>query len=134
MVDSNRKGARRERELRNYFREMDGYEAIRTPASGSGTTMDLPDLFVGREGDAPIAVEAKSGAAGGNIYVKEDEVDALLRFAAAFNAVPMLAGRWDGDTTWYFEDARDVPRTDGGNYRLDPMDDYSWTVDKPEGV
>jgi len=138
MVSSNAKGSRRERELVGYFREGDHGTAIRIPASGSATDMDLPDVLVGFRITAVEdlwAAELKTGNPDSNIYLQEDEADALARFASAFGAKPLVGVRWDHDTTWYLEDVYALPTTDGGSVRLDPdkRDSFSRTVERPDG-
>ena len=137
MVDSKKKGAAREREFRNYFRERDIGVAIRIPASGSGIDMDLPDVLVGGQYngmDYPWAVELKSGSPSGNIYVEKEEVTALCTFAAAFDATPLVGVRWDKDTTWYLDDPTELPITRSENVRLDPddRDEYPRRVTRPD--
>jgi Holliday junction resolvase len=86
--------------------------------------MDLPDVLVGGGPpvlDTPWAVELKSkDPDDGSIYVPSEEVDALLRFADAFDAEPLIGVRWDEDTTWYLDDPDVFYRTDAGSVRIDP--------------
>lgn len=133
---SSRKGARRERELRNYFREMDGYTPLRMPSSGSAIDQDLPDLLVGVTDMRPLAIELKSGA-GSRFYVTAEECRALRRFADRFSARPYLAGRWDGDTTYYLVPLESAPRTEeSANARLkqETAQEHWWAIERPEGV
>lgn len=115
---SSRKGGRRERELRNYYRLMDGYVAVRMPSSGSGTDMDLPDIIVGGSKlPKPLAGEAKSGASN-CLYVTQSEARSLERFAGAFGATPVVFGRWDQDTSHYYTHIDNVRRTESGNLSM----------------
>jgi len=139
MVDSNSKGARREREFRNYCREHDHLVALRMPASGSGTDMDLPDMLVGGDTnllDTPWAVELKTAdPESGYVYLPSEEVEALRRFAEAFDANPLIGARWDGDTAWYLDSPGAFHRTDSGSVRLDPRgrDAAYLTIARPDG-
>ena len=134
MTNSNAKGDRRERELRNIFREVEGAVPLRIPASGGGIDMDLPDLFVGWPHDRPEAVEAKAIARGETVYVPGHE--ALSRFANAFGAQPKVYVRWDQDTTWYHDSVENIPRTDSGSLRIKP--EWAWSnfdeMSPPESV
>lgn len=99
MVNSNSKGDRRERELVNQLADH-GYAVLRAPSSGSATDRDLPDILAGN-GLQFLAIEAKTQA-NDKLYVPRRELESLEYFAAQFGAIPRLATRWDGDTTWYF--------------------------------
>jgi len=114
---SKSKGSRRERELRNILRELEGFIPLRMPSSGSGTNQDLPDLLVGRKVGRPLAIELKSGSED-PLYVREDETKSLNRFARAFEAIPIVAARFDGDTNYYRVKLSSAPRTDGGSVRM----------------
>lgn len=135
-MDSNAKGTRRERELRNYFLTFPDLSPLRIPASGAGIDLELPDILVGGhmdEFDPPIAIEAK--ASGGDpIYLTEEEVEALCEFSDRFGASPRIAVRFDGDTTWYFFDPDDLYTTDSGSYRVKEEDceDYLFKLRRPE--
>lgn len=123
MTNSNAKGDRRERELRNIFRELDGAVPLRVPASGSGIDMDLPDVLVGWDGQTmPEAIEAKAIARGETIYVPDWK--ALVRFSEAFGTKARVYCRWDQDTTWYYDDVENIPRTDEGSLRIKP--EWAW--------
>ena len=115
MVDSNAKGARRERELVNAFDDL-GYGAIRTPASGSSTERELPDVLAGVDG-AFYAIEAKASA-GDPIYLDaEADIEALETFAGKFGAYPLVGARFDRED-WAFFTPVDLYRTPGGNARV----------------
>lgn len=125
MPNSNRKGAKRERELVNWLDE-NGWAVLRAPASGSATERELPDVLFGN-GERFVAAEVKSSA-GDPIYIDGAEVEALEYFADSFGAEPMLAVKFDlerADDAWgsdrpgfYFIDSRNLYRTDGGNFRV----------------
>jgi len=90
---------------------------IRAPASGSATERSLPDLAWGWKANSYCA-ELK--ATSENVaYYDEDEVQALLEFAAAFNSMPVLAARFKGDTTFYTCSIQSARRTDSGRYAVD---------------
>ena len=115
MVNSNAKGARRERELVNRIDETE-WAVLRIPASGSATDRDLPDVLFGRDGTAYAAEVKASG--GDPIYLDGEEVAALDRFANAFGATPIIASRFDRDTDWGLHPLPALYETDGGNYRV----------------
>lgn len=108
------KGDRRERELVNLLDES-GFAVVRSPASGSGTARNQPDLLAGN-GEAFYAIEAKSSS-GDPIYIGGEELEALLYFSRNFGARPRVAVRFDREP-WYFFHPGDLYRTDGGNYRV----------------
>jgi len=68
------------------------FTALRLPASGGGRDYDLPDLHVWLRADPDeidqFAVEAKAGA--DRVYLSNDEVDALRRYAKATGATPLV--------------------------------------------
>lgn len=111
------KGARGERELVNNL-EAAGWMPMRAPSSGSATKSDLPDVIAGKAGVC-IALEAKWWAGGTN-YLDAEKVQALLRFADAYGAVPLGAFRFNDDTTWYFQNPVRLPtvKTDAANRRV----------------
>ena len=114
----NAKGTRRERELRTKLDEY-GWTIMRAPSSGGGSTDDLPDIFAG-DGERRIwAIEVKTSKPQNAIYLSADEVAALERFAEGFHPVvrPVVAVRWDRDTTWYLRNPRSMYRTDSGSRR-----------------
>lgn len=115
-------GSDRERELVNTL-EACGWAAMRCPSSGSATTRDLPDVLAGNPG-ASVAIELKSGK-GTTLYVDQQEVEALERFADRFGATPLLAARWTSQATgvkiWGVPPT-DARKTDSGNYGL-PVED-----------
>lgn len=119
MVNSNKKGDERERELVNELDARD-YAVLRAPASGSATERDLPDVLAGN-GRVFYAFEAKASTRDSDIYLDTDEVQALSYFADAFGARPRLAIRFDY-TDWAFfpPDAgiAEVHVTDAGSYRI----------------
>lgn len=124
-MPANEKGARAERELVNALDER-GFEVIRSPASGSGTQREQPDLLAG-DGAHFYLIEAKSSS-GDPIYLQQEEVDALQKFAHGFGGYPLVGARFDevyGDPTygedalpWYFFHPERLHRTPQGNYRV----------------
>lgn len=114
-MGSKGKGARGERELVQRLTE-EGWWPMRAPTSGSATENDLPDVIAGKEG-VTLAFEAKRAAAG-TIYLKPEKIEALLRFAGAFGAIPLTAARFDRDTTWYVQNPVRLPETGSGNRKV----------------
>ena len=108
-------GSRYERELINLFDEA-GYAALRVPASGSATTRPLPDLHVGN-GEQQLAIEAKYSSAD-HVYIDPEKIAGLRWFAAQYDSVPLVAGRWSQDTTWYFQSIDDLYETPGKRFRI----------------
>ncbi len=111
---SQAKGDRRERELVNRLDEA-GFAVIRSPASGSATQREQPDVLAGN-GDDFYAIEAKSSA-GDPIYLTGEEVAALVYFSRNFGAKARIGVRFDREA-WYFFHPGDLHVTDGGNYRV----------------
>jgi Holliday junction resolvase len=89
MIDMT--GSNYERALARVLHQR-GCKVMRSPASGSATTRDQPDLFAASDVFGSMAVELKQTKEA-SAYVKEDEVDALRRFAQAFNAKPYQHAR-----------------------------------------
>lgn len=122
---ANTKGARREREFVNLLDDL-GYEVIRSPASGSGTGRDQPDVLFG-DGEVLFVVELKSSG-GDPIYLNGEEVDVIRRVADGFGGIPRIGVKFDeknGDPTWgsekqgfYLLKPDDCHVTPGGNVRV----------------
>jgi Holliday junction resolvase len=81
-------GADVERTLTNALDAL-GYAVMRAPASGGGTTRDMPDVLASKPDERPLAIELKSTHSH-NAYVRETEDIALQRFCEDFGADPML--------------------------------------------
>ncbi|WP_435123973.1 Holliday junction resolvase Hjc [Halobaculum sp. D14] len=113
-MPGNPKGDRRERELVNRLHDA-GFAVMRAPASGSSTDRELPDVLAG-DGTVFYAVEAKSSS-GDPIYLRGEEVEALIYFSQNFGAAPKIGVRFDRED-WYFFHPADLHVTDGGNYRV----------------
>ena len=113
-MPGNPKGDRRERELVNRLDDA-GFAVMRAPASGSSTDRELPDVLAG-DGRTFYAVEAKSSS-GDPIYLRGEEVEALIYFARNFGASPKIGVRFDRED-WYFFHPDELHVTDGGNYRV----------------
>lgn len=118
-------GARYERELINIFDDA-GYAALRVPSSGSATERELPDLHVGN-GEHTLAIEAKY-CSGDRVYLKPEKINGLCWFSDRYNSVPLVAGRWSQDTTWYFERPSELHMTDNGKYRIKRSDQQSGAI------
>jgi Holliday junction resolvase len=113
-MPGNPKGDRRERELVNLLDEY-GFAVMRAPASGSATHRELPDVLAG-DGEQFYAIEAKSSS-GDPIYLRGEEVEALVYFARNFGAKPRIGVRFDRED-WYFFHPADLYTTDAGSYRV----------------
>ena len=111
---SQAKGDRRERELVNQLDEA-GFAVIRSPASGSATQREQPDVLAG-DGETFYAIEAKSSR-GDPIYLTGEEVEALVYFARNFGAKARIGVRFDRED-WYFFHPGALHVTNGGNYRV----------------
>ena len=111
---SQAKGDRRERELVNRLDEA-GFAVIRSPASGSATQREQPDVLAG-DGETFYAIEVKSSS-GDPIYLTGEEVEALIYFARNFGAKARIGVRFDRED-WYFFHPGALHVTDGGNYRV----------------
>ncbi len=116
---------RYERQLANHL-DAQGFHVVRSPASGAGTTRQLPDLFWSKAGESAVAAELKTTSQDKAYYTSE-EVNALCEFAAAFTAYPRLVARFKGDTSYYVCDPKDVYRTAEDNYRV-TRDEHIYTI------
>lgn len=108
-------GQDRERELAKQL-DAEGYHVIRSPASGS-VDRDQPDLAFA-DGTQKVVLEMKY-TGDDTAYFGEEEVNALRRFGAAFNANPALCVRFKQDTNFYVADPEEARRTPEGNYAID---------------
>jgi Holliday junction resolvase len=97
-MPSNQKGDRRERGLVNRFDDA-GFAVMRTPASGSATPRELPDVLA-ENGEDFYAIEVKSSG-GDPIYIGGDEITDVDFFATGFSANPKIGVRFDHED-WYF--------------------------------
>jgi Holliday junction resolvase len=74
------------------FAFVEHFTALRLPASGAGRVADLPDVHVwlraGPDEVEQYAVEVKAGS--DRVYLSNDEVDALVRYARATGATPLV--------------------------------------------
>ena len=109
------KGSKREREL---ARKLDkaNYHVIRSPASGS-VDRDQPDLAFAHKSQKVVLEMKYTGK--DTAYFGEEEVAALRRFGAAFDANAALCVRWKGDTEFYVCAPEEARRTPEGNYAID---------------
>lgn len=105
----------------------EGYPAIRLAASGAGTTMPLPDVFL-RAGNYYVAGELKSSSAD-YAYIEEEEQNDLRAFCEAWsgddgnglNVIPVAISRWSYDSDFYVQPlttADDGMFTKSGNLAL----------------
>lgn len=85
----------------------------------------LSDLYI---------VEEKYKSTDANKYLQEDgeKFDAMIAFAEALGATPVLACRWSSNLDWspgathHLIDAREVERTDAGNVSVKPETAEKW--------
>lgn len=138
-------GSRTEKLLLEDAREL-GYEGIKVDMGGYGgykTGHDAGDLIIGKhvprfEAGADFAtgylsdayvIEEKYKSTDANKYLQEDgeKFDAMIEFAEAFGATPVLAVRWSSNLEWspgayhLLIDARKVERTKAGNVSVKPQ-------------
>lgn len=127
-------GSQAERDLATAL-DACGYAVMRAPASGAGTTREMPDILAGRAsqpgGSAVVqtpseclAIELKATSAT-TAYVDASEVTALERFAADFGARALLAVKFKGSgtrTRYWFVAPEAARMTDSGTFGL-PRDD-----------
>lgn len=96
--------------------------AQKAAASGSATTADLPDVTFARGGTG-YAGELKTTSAN-HIYVDQDEVAALQRYAKAYGFAPVIIGRFKGEPAFYIWSIKSMVRTDEGKFRGSQDGDY----------
>lgn len=122
-----------------------GYEAMRSPGSGSRPEHDAGDVWIaeeviskhGRRATHVYIVEEKYKTSTPRIYEDGDKLDAMIRMADAIGAIPLFASRWSTQkiseakkATHWIADARTVPRTDSGNAAVklsDAQEQYATT-------
>lgn len=120
-----------------------GYTGIKVDMGGHGgykTGHDAGDLIIGEARQTAVAgegkavrsnlfiIEEKYKSTDANKYLQEDgdKFDAMIEFAEAIGATPLLACRWSSNLDWspgathYIVDARDVERTKSGNVSVKP--------------
>lgn len=114
--------------VRMFNEETPNWKAQRAAASGSATTADLPDVTFARDGHA-FAGELKTTSKN-IIYVDEEEVAALRRYAYAYGMTPVLLGRLKGERAYYVWNPDHMDRTDSGRYRGDPRNPLEHTTDE----
>lgn len=125
-ASSGQKGSRRERELVNALDDR-GWAIVRSPASGSATKREQPDLLIG-DGDERYGIESKSSS-GDPIYIDGKEVEDLKEFCYEFGARARIAVIFDietGDEPYGDDDDPGfrflhpdlMHETDEGNYRV----------------
>jgi Holliday junction resolvase len=117
-------GANAERMLATALDEL-GYGVMRAPASGGGTSRDMPDVLASKPDERPLAIELKSTHSH-NAYVRDEEDIALTRFSEAFGADPILGFLFKSPggqrrRIWLC-DADDCRLTDGGHRALSQED------------
>ena len=109
------KGADKERELANLFRDNDWF-STRIGSSGSATSAELPDLIAAKDGNV-IVTELKYTSSD-IAYYKEDKIDGLIWLAEEIDAKPYLSVRFKHDKTFYAIPPEMSSRTDDDNYRI----------------
>ncbi len=110
-------GTAQERTLARHLDDL-GYAVMRSPASGSATDREQPDLLYGRQGKINHAMELKTTSK--NIaYYDREEVASLRKFAGVMGAKPVLGARFKGDTTIYAYEIDRARRTESGKYAID---------------
>jgi len=115
---SKSKGDRYERRLVNLL-DAAGFVVMRSPSSGSATEREQPDVYAARDGER-YAFEVKYLGQGEDYtYLDGEEIEALEEFARVADAIPLVVGRWWRKPTFRLYFGRELPETDGGNYRLD---------------
>ncbi len=102
------KGSVAERDLLQNFWD-NGWGGLRCAGSGSGRH-PCPDILVGN-GDRVIAFEVKV-TKDDKKYFKNEEVEALRRFAGTFGAHPMVGVKFTKDGGWYFMSLDDLRSTE----------------------
>lgn len=123
--------------------ESYGWVGLKVDLGGHGgykTASDAGDLIIGRpykrmtfDTDDEVfselqVVEEKYKSTEANKYLQEDgdKFDAMIEFAKALGAKPVLACRWSSNLDWspgathYLVDAREVERTPSGNVSVKP--------------
>ncbi|MBS3108309.1 hypothetical protein J4409_00390 [Candidatus Woesearchaeota archaeon] len=103
---SKNKGTRNERELFHMFYDA-GHMPLRIAGSGS-TPIPSCDLVVNCN-KKHLAIECKS-LKKKRKYLEEEDVMQLKTFAERFNAVPLLAIRFDREG-WYFLNINNLEKT-----------------------
>ncbi len=106
------RGVREERELVRLLDRL-GFAVVRSPASGSRTKLDRPDLLAGRRG-LILALEVK--ATGKEVlYLKRESVEQLIRFSDRFGAKPYVAVKFKGKGVgWLLVEAGSLEQTGKG--------------------
>ena len=102
---SKNKGSRTERELFHMFYD-NGHMPLRIAGSGS-TPIPSCDLVVNCN-SKHLAIECKSLKTDKK-YMAEEDINQLKTFAEKFNAIPILALRFDRQA-WYFLDVTDLSK------------------------
>lgn len=107
-------GADVEREFCDFL-DRSGFAVTKSPASGSGTKRDQPDVVAGQDTDI-FVFELKSGDLPIYIgdspdYSKGDEVGGLKRYARAFGALRFIVHRPPGRKAYYLFDPTDLRET-----------------------
>lgn len=114
-MSSKKKGSRTERELFHMFWETGRWMPLRTAGSGS-TPIPAPDLLIGN-GSRVLAIECKSGK--GRRDIKKEQIEELKIFSKLFGAEPWVGVRFD-NMPWYFLEIKDIGKSKGKNYFVDP--------------
>ncbi|MFB6282585.1 MAG: hypothetical protein ABEK59_01430 [Halobacteria archaeon] len=133
-------GSRTERLLLEDIEEKTDYTGIRVDFGGGAgyhNPHDAGDLLVSKPVDglsSVMVIEEKYKSTDANRYLQEDgmKFDAMIEFAEAMGATPVLACRWSSNLEWspgaehYLTDAREVERTSAGNISVKPETATQW--------
>lgn len=96
-MSSKRKGIKREWELRKYL-EKNGYLVLRSSASKTGI-----DLLAGN-GKEVLAFQVQT-----SLYLSEEKLNELKKYAHALKAKPLLAIKLKGK--WVFAEEKNLEKT-----------------------
>ena len=110
-----KKGSKEERDVVKLF-EKYGFGAIRVPASGARTKSDKPDVVAGN-GKYYFAVEVKSSK-NDYIYIREEQIDELLRFAISFGATALVVAKFT-HKPFIAYNPHMLLRTKSGKYKIE---------------
>ena len=113
-----KKGSLEERWLVKYL-ENRGYASTRIPASGGATKSDRPDVLAGNGKDI-YAFEVKSSKKD-NIYIRNEQIDELLRFSKKFGAKPLICVKFTREP-YTLLNVKQLLRTPKGNYKVSRKD------------
>ena len=96
-MSSKRKGIKKEWELKKHLEKI-GYLVLRSSASKTGI-----DLLAGN-GKEVMAIQVQTSE-----YISKDKLEALKKYALAFNAKPVIAVKTRKG--WIFAEEKDLEKT-----------------------